>query len=650
MRTDPEGKTWDVYANGLRNAYDIAFNRQGDLFTYDSDMEWDLGTSWYRPPRVCLVSSGADFGWRLSTANWPAWNADSLGSLLDTGPASPTGVVFGYGARFPARYQNAMFALDWTYGTIHAVFLSSKGAAYTATSEPFVVGSPLPVTDAVIHPDGAMYFITGGRKVQSGLYRMTYVGTESTAAAPDLKEATANELQAVRRRLEAFHGKVDPKAVAAALPHLGSNDRYLRFAARLAIEAQPVANWHAQVLKLSEGQAVATAMIALSRHGKPADQAAALKAMLRVKVAGLSAEALVEFLRAYALVFVRLGKPTAAQSAAVGAQLSPLFPAKDDHANVELARVLAYLESPIVVPKTVALMKEAAAADTAGLAELAERNKFYGATVKDMVAMSPQTQRMLLASMLRGVSKGWTPALQRQYLKLIDQAMTSSRGGNMYYGAWQMIREEFIAHLPPGDRKTLAGLVETPVNEALTAELPSAVGPGATWTVYWAWERLESDPNGLKRRNFENGRKMFAAATCILCHRVGSEGGAVGPDLTGLGGRFSVRDLLDSIINPSAVVSDQFAAAVVTKKNGDTVGGRLIRQDETEVVLMPNMFNPQSLTTIARSDVASVENSTQSQMPASLINNLNWDELRDLLAFLIAGGDPKHPSYTAGNK
>ena len=388
-------------------------------------------------------------------------------------------------------------------------------------------------------------------------------------------------------------------------------------------------------------------MIALSRHGKPADQTAALKSMSRVKLAELSAEALLEFLRAYALVFVRLGKPTATQAAAVGEQLSPLLPAKEDRCNVELARVLAYLESPTVVPKTVALMKEAAAADTTGLAELAERNKFYGATVKDMVAMSPQTQRMLLASMLRAVSKGWTPVLQRQYLKLIDQAMTSSRGGNMYYGAWQMIREEFIAHLPKRDLNTLAGLVQTPANDALTAELPSAVGPGATWTVYWAWEKLESDPNGLKQRNFENGRKMFAAATCILCHRVGNEGGAVGPDLTGLGGRFSVRDLLDSIINPSAVVSDQFAAAVVTKTNGDTVGGRLIRQDDAEVVLMPNMFNPQSLTTILKTQVASVEASTQSQMPSSLINNLNWDELRDLLAFLVAGGDPKHPSYSA---
>lgn len=644
LRTDRDGKSWEVFANGLRNAYDIAFNKQGDLFTYDSDMEWDLGTSWYRPPRVCLVASGADFGFRLSTSNWPAWNADSLGSLLDTGPASPTGVVFGYGARFPARYQNAMFALDWTYGTIHAVFLTSKDASYTATAEPFVVGAPLPVTDAVVHPDGSLYFITGGRKVQSGLYRVSYVGAEATSAAPEVQ---ANPQQKLRRSLEAFHGKVIPAAVDAALPHLGSQDRYLRSAARLALEAQPIASWRQKVVKISEPAALVTGAIALARHGKPSDQAGAVKALLRVPLSTLPPDALVELLRAYALTFVRLGKPTPAQSRAVVKQLATQFPTHDDRSNVELARVLSYLNAPAVVETTVMLMKAAAATDTTGLAALAERNQFYGATVKDMAARSPQTQRMLLASTLRGVTQGWTPALQRQYLKLIDEAMTNSRGGNMYYGAWQMIREEFVAHLSAKDRKVLAGLVETPLNEAMNAELPVAKGPGTTWTVYGVWERLETDDKGLKGRNFENGRTMFAAATCSLCHRVGNEGGAVGPDLTGLGARFSVRDLLDSIINPSAVVSDQFQAAVVTKKNGDTLAGRLVREDETEIVLMPNMFNPQALTVVPRSDAATVEPSAQSQMPANLINNLNWDEVRDLLAYLVAGGDPRHPNYAA---
>ena len=90
-------------------------------------------------------------------------------------------MTFGYGAKFPAKYQDALYALDWSWGKLYAVHLKPDGSSYTATKEEFVTGAPLPITDAIIHPgDGAMYFTIGGRRVQSGLYRVTYVGDEST--------------------------------------------------------------------------------------------------------------------------------------------------------------------------------------------------------------------------------------------------------------------------------------------------------------------------------------------------------------------------------------------------------------------------------------------------------------------------------------
>src|SRR6185503_9597853 len=61
-RTDENGKTWENIVIGMRNAYDIAFNPDGELFTFDSDMEWDIGTPWYRPTRICHLVSGAEFG------------------------------------------------------------------------------------------------------------------------------------------------------------------------------------------------------------------------------------------------------------------------------------------------------------------------------------------------------------------------------------------------------------------------------------------------------------------------------------------------------------------------------------------------------------------------------------------------------------
>ena len=119
--TDPDGKTWEMFSNGYRNAFDIDFNADGELFVYDADMEWDMGTPWYRPTRVMHTTSGAEFGWRSGTGKWPTYFPDSLPQLVDIGPGSPVGVTFGYGTKFPAKYQKSLYLLDWTFGTIHVV-------------------------------------------------------------------------------------------------------------------------------------------------------------------------------------------------------------------------------------------------------------------------------------------------------------------------------------------------------------------------------------------------------------------------------------------------------------------------------------------------------------------------------------------------
>src|SRR5207302_6911570 len=181
-RVDPDGKDWRLYSAGYRNHYDIAFNRHGDLFTFDSDMEWDMHTPWYRPTRVYLASSGSDYGFRNGSNPYPARYPDTLPPVYDIGPGSPTGVCFGYGAKFPAKYEEAFYICDWSYGRLFAVHLTPDGSAYKAQIEEFATGAPLALTDLVVNPqDGALYFTVGGRNTQSALYRITYTGTESTA-------------------------------------------------------------------------------------------------------------------------------------------------------------------------------------------------------------------------------------------------------------------------------------------------------------------------------------------------------------------------------------------------------------------------------------------------------------------------------------
>jgi hypothetical protein len=214
-RISPDGKEWTMVASGFRNSVDLALNREGELFTYDSDMEFDVGSPWYRPTRINHITSGAEFGWRSGSGVWLDYFADSNGSVLDMGPGSPTGMSFGYGSGFPAEYQERLFVCDWTFGTIFAVEMSESGSSYKGRKMEFLHGSPLNIAAMRFGPDGAMYFVTGGRTTASRLYRVRYTGgkREGFVRSRGVEEA---EKRALRHRLERWHGNGGGGAEAVA--------------------------------------------------------------------------------------------------------------------------------------------------------------------------------------------------------------------------------------------------------------------------------------------------------------------------------------------------------------------------------------------------------------------------------------------------
>ena len=177
LRTDTDGTFVETVAGGFRNPYDIAFNADGELFTYDADMEWDVGTPWYRPTRVNHVPPGAELGWRSGWAKWPDYFLDSLPAVADVGAGSPTGIESYNHLMFPKKYENALFVGDWALGKIHAVQLTRSGGSYTAKLTTILKGRPLNVTDMAVGPDGALYFATGGRGTDGGVYRLKWKGT-----------------------------------------------------------------------------------------------------------------------------------------------------------------------------------------------------------------------------------------------------------------------------------------------------------------------------------------------------------------------------------------------------------------------------------------------------------------------------------------
>ncbi|MFT5527962.1 MAG: glucose/arabinose dehydrogenase, partial [Pirellulaceae bacterium] len=261
LKMDAEGAQRQIIAGGFRNQVDAAFNRHGDMFTFDADMEWDIGAPWYRPIRVNHIVSGGEYGWRWGTGKWPAYYPDSLPSNLDVGLGSPTGVVFGTKAKFPAKYQKALFLGDWQNGRILAAHPKVAGASYSFEYESFLDGAPLNVCDLEFGLDGNLYFITGGRGSQSALYRVSWKGEMPKENAV----SELSELHVLRRKLESLHAQAQPQAVAFAWPHLGHPDPWIRHAARVAIERQVISQWENKVYAEQNVETILNGLIALCR-------------------------------------------------------------------------------------------------------------------------------------------------------------------------------------------------------------------------------------------------------------------------------------------------------------------------------------------------------------------------------------------------
>lgn len=305
LRVKPDGSKISLLAGGLRNPLDIAFNRAGELFTFDADMERDVGTPWYMPTRVLHVVPGADFGWRRGTGRFPAWYADTLPSVIDIGLSSPTGIFFGYGSAFPKKYQEALYLLDWSYGRIIAVHFGK-----VMTQEDFITGRPLNVTDGCIGPDGAMWFITGGRGTQSGLYRVTSTSSDGSDQS-DWSDKHAEK-----------HQK------------------------RLSLENRPVAEWRAEALQNGQMHE----LLALARVGEKTDLEPLLDAVMKA-----APKPTLDALRVIAVAIARQGEPTKKAKLATWA----FYPANETFLNRELCRLLVYLKSPTVIEKTMPLLKAA---------------------------------------------------------------------------------------------------------------------------------------------------------------------------------------------------------------------------------------------------------------------------------------------------
>jgi putative heme-binding domain-containing protein len=647
-RTNLAGNQFELFAMGFRNCYRMTFDPNGEIFTDDSDTENEIGTPWYLPTRVIHVVSGGDYGWRSGSIRWPVGFPDSLPAVIDTGPGSPTGVLMGTGTKFPARYQHALFAADWTFGTMYAVHLIPEGASFRATKEEFFSGHPLPITDVLVNPaDGAMYFTVGGRTTDSALYRVTYTGNESTAPAPYPKPTPEALL---RRKLESLHTSGESATVIdEAWPSLSHSDRFIRWAARVAIERQPVGLWAKRALDEKNPQGSLEALVALARLGDKSLQPQLIDALARFDFAKLSTEQQYSVVRLWQLAFTRMGAPSPEVKRRVVTLLEPFFPHPDRLLSRDLAALLVTLDSPTLVAKLVPLLKVPEEPEPQDVVDeaLAARNTRYGRFVSGANKTRPARQQISYANVLRCARVGWTPPLREEFFSWFHSAHAWS-GGQSFVGFINNIRLLALADVADAtERERLAKLSQRPDTQLNFGATPPK-GPGKNYTLDDATAAVRGHLTG---RNYEQGRAMFSAAACVACHRLGDLGiGTAAPNLTQSGSRYTERDLLQSIIEPSATINENFAATRYELRDGSALVGYPAFEEGAELLITTNLMLPNALTLVKSADVKSKGPSPTSLMPAGLVNGLNEDELRDLVAFILSGGNRNHAMFAPAKK
>jgi putative heme-binding domain-containing protein len=632
----------EILAAGLRNPYGIDFNQYGDCFTYDADAEHDMGAPWYRPTRMLHLTTGGDFGWRGVTGSWPAYYPDHPDNAvpgLDIGKGSPTTVKFGTRSNFPEKYREGLFILDWAYGRILLVNLLPRGSSYSMTSENFLKGRPLNVTDIEFGANGSMYLITGGRKTQSTLYRVTYAGKRNPRKTGKNKELTGHQAECKtfsararqsRRELEALlNHEITDEQFEQAWQQLGNPDPWISHAAARVIERLPIAPWEEKAFEEKNPMIAVRAIVCLMRSQECQQTTRAIRRL--VDLAQQSDRqtfrySLDDSIQEHALYGILLATaPSHPNTGKIPPELvdtlAAMYPAANANTNEKATASTVAARFNYVLNRFLSEL----------LATLGDE-KFVSKTIDLVSQTTNPEQRLHFLYVLRNVAEGWTPNLRRSYFKHLAMA-AEEQGGAGLPEFLQQIREDAMKHVPAEMRPELAAIVDTSVtsNQPATSLASPPRAKVRDWTVdqILSGNQLAGDQ--------QRGKRVFSVAGCIHCHRFADDGHLIGPDLTAAMRRYSRRDLLAAIVRPSDVIAENYRGVQILTNDGRVFTGQITRGGDFRSPILriaTDPAHPSRVIEIQKSEITSRKNSNVSWMPDGLLDTFTRQQIFDLLSYL----------------
>jgi putative heme-binding domain-containing protein len=345
-----------------------------------------------------------------------------------------------------------------------------------------------------------------------------------------------------------------------------------------------------------------------------------LNALCNIKLADLNESGQLTFQRTLQIVLNRFGRPGDTQANKLIAKLDPLFPSESVEMNWLLCETLAWLESPNVAEKAIALIQ----------------------------SVPTQEEQMQYARSIRLLQAGWTNELKEDYFEWFLKA-ANYRGGASFAKFVEFIRDDAVESLSESQKELLVDILAKKPEKKTVLENLGEVFQGRAVKEWKLDELSQAAQSGMKGRDFMNGRTMFAAAGCYACHRFQNQGGMTGPDLTTAGRRYSIRDLLDQVVHPSRVINDQFSSVTILTDDGLVHNGIIVnlgaKKDKSSLTLNTDLTDPNKRVSINRDAIEEMFVSKTSAMPMGLFGRMTQDEILDLTAYLISGGDAGHEYF-----
>ncbi|HIM23270.1 MAG TPA: c-type cytochrome [Verrucomicrobia bacterium] len=386
--------------------------------------------------------------------------------------------------------------------------------------------------------------------------------------------------------------------------HIGSDDPWIRHAARVALENQALVQWQLPALTESNTRKALTALMALARSSDPKEQSQIFGRLNDLPWEGLPVQWQLVALRTYQLAFMRMGDGRPGDRNPI---IKKIITASEEspELRMEVSRLLIYLKADGIVPSLLNYVVD---------------------------AKSPE-ERLFYLFHMRHIANGWTPAHRRAYFAWLEK-MTEARGEQHYQLFLKHIASDALAKVPPGEREVFAAMFESDPKPA--SPEPERLAKRKV-VRQWVMTDFTDLDAGLAKRDMANGRQVLKTAACLACHRFGDDGFFVGPDLTAIGARFDARAMLESILEPSRVIDDKYRNVAISTRQGELIVGRLVAEKDKSLLLAPNPYQPTFTREIQRSAIATRNDSTFSPMPVGLLNSFSREDVLDLLAVLQAG-------------